>query len=160
MIDVVTGADRIVVNAQIGAPCDSVWRALTEEERIAQWWGGYVSLDARPGGRLTERWTDDGGREVITSGEVVRLAAPRMLDLTWADDDDDWDGSTRVLFQLAQAADATRLTLTHSGWEALPAPSRESVIREHASGWSRHMARTWKPTWWHGRWVYSGSQCS
>ncbi len=35
MIDVVTGADRIVVNAQIGAPRDSVWRALTEEERIA-----------------------------------------------------------------------------------------------------------------------------
>src|SRR3712207_1754572 len=85
MIDVVTGADRIVVNAQIGAPRDSVWRALTEEERIAQWWGGYVSLDARPGGRLTERWTDDGGREVTTYGEVVRLAAPRMLELTWAD---------------------------------------------------------------------------
>lgn len=49
MIDVVTGADRIVVNAQIGAPRDSVWRALTEEERMAEWWGGYVSLDARPG---------------------------------------------------------------------------------------------------------------
>ena len=46
----------------------------------------------------------------------------------------------RALFQLAQAADATRLTLTHSGWEALPLPSRERVIREHASGWSRHMA--------------------
>ncbi len=76
---------------------------------------------------------------MITSGEVVRLAAPRMLELTWADDDD-WDGSTRVLFQLAQAADATRLTLTHSGWEALPLPSLERVIREHASGWSRHMA--------------------
>ena len=138
MIDVVTGADRIVVNAQIGAPRDSVWRALTEEERIAEWWGGYVSLNARPGGRPTERWTDDGGREVITSGEVVRLAAPRMLELTWADDD--WDEPTRVLFQLAQAADATRLTLTHSGWEALPLPSLESVIREHASGWSGHMA--------------------
>ena len=49
MIDVMTGADRIVGSAQIGAPRDSVWRALTEEERIAEWWGGYVSLDARQG---------------------------------------------------------------------------------------------------------------
>lgn len=139
MIDVVmTGADRIVVNAEIAAPRDAVWRALTEEARITEWWGSYVSLDARPGGRLTERWTDDGGREVVTSGEVVRLAAPQMLELTWADDD--WDGSTRVLFQLTQAADATRLTLTHSGWEALPSSSRERLIHEHASGWSRHMA--------------------
>jgi uncharacterized protein YndB with AHSA1/START domain len=58
MIDTTTGTDRIVICAQIDASRDRVWRALTEEERIAEWWGSYVSLEARPGGRLTERWTD------------------------------------------------------------------------------------------------------
>jgi uncharacterized protein YndB with AHSA1/START domain len=87
MIDVTTGTDRIVICAQIDAPRDRVWRALTEEELIAEWWGSYVSLDRRPGGRLTERWTDAGGREVVTSGEVLRLIAPRTLELTWADGD-------------------------------------------------------------------------
>jgi uncharacterized protein YndB with AHSA1/START domain len=138
MIDVTTGTDRIVICAQIGAPRDRVWRALTEEERIAEWWGSYVSLDARPGGRLTERWTDAGGREVVTSGEVLRLIAPRTLELTWADDD--WDEPTRVLFKLEEAADATRLTLEHWGWEAFPSSSREELIRAHASGWSQHVA--------------------
>lgn len=95
-------------------------------------------LGACQGGRLSERWTDDRGREVLTSGEVLWLAAPRMLELTWADDD--WDASTRVLFELVQGADATHLTLTHSGWEAIPSSGREGLIREHASGWSRHMA--------------------
>jgi uncharacterized protein YndB with AHSA1/START domain len=121
----------------IDAPRDSVWRALTEEEAIVVWWGGYVSLDARPGGNFEERWTGDGGKEVVTSGEVVRLDAPRILELTWTDDD--WYGSTHVLFQLEQTADATHLTPTHSGWEALPSSSRERLIREHASGWSHHM---------------------
>ncbi len=50
MIDVKTGADRIVIRVEIDAPRDRVWQALTEEERIAEWWGGYVSLDPRPGG--------------------------------------------------------------------------------------------------------------
>jgi uncharacterized protein YndB with AHSA1/START domain len=66
MIDITTGTDRIVICAEIDAPRDRVWRALTEQEQIAEWWGGYVSLDARLGGRLTERWTDAGGREVFT----------------------------------------------------------------------------------------------
>ena len=78
MIDVRTGADRIVIRVEIGAPRDRVWQALTDEERIVQWWGDHVSLDARPGGRLTERWTDAGGRE------VARLIALRTLELTWA----------------------------------------------------------------------------
>ncbi len=73
MIDVATGADRVVVRAEICAPRELVLRSLTEEERIAEWWGGYVSLEARPGGRFMERWTDAGGREVVTSGEVVLM---------------------------------------------------------------------------------------
>lgn len=137
MIDVETGADRIVVRMEIKAPRDRVWQALTDEEEIAEWWGGYVSLDARPGGRLLERWTDISGREVLTSGEVVRLDAPRILELTWVDDD--WDESTRVLFRLEKAGHSTHLTLEHSGWEAFPSSARQELVRAHASGWSDHM---------------------
>ena len=148
MIDVETSANRIVIRVEIGAPRDRVWQALTDGERIAQWWGDHVSLDARPGGRLTEHWTDAGGREVVTSGEVARLIASRTLELTWADDD--WDEPTRVIFRLEEAADdATRLTLEHSGWEAFP--------RRRARSWSGRTRRdgpttwrTWQPTR-HGR---------
>ena len=139
MIDVATGTDGVVVRAEISAPRELVWRSLTEEERIAEWWGGHVSLEARPGGRLTERWTGAGGREVVTSGEVVRMEAPRTLELKWADDD--WDEPTRVLFRLQETAeDTTRLTLEHSGWEALPLSAREELVRAHAAGWSHHVA--------------------
>jgi uncharacterized protein YndB with AHSA1/START domain len=138
MIDLTTGADHIVVRAEIDAPRERVWRALTEEEGVAEWWGDYVSLDARPGGRLTERWTDAGGREVLTFGEVVRMSAPRTLELRWADED--WDEPTRVLLLLDEATSGTtRLTLEHSGWEVFPPSTREELIRTHALGWSHHV---------------------
>jgi uncharacterized protein YndB with AHSA1/START domain len=139
MIDVATGANLIVVCAEIGAPRELLWRALTEKGRIVEWWGGHVLLEARPRGRFAERWTDAGGREVVTSGEVIRMEAPQTLELTWADDD--WDEPTRVLFRLEETADdTTRLTLEHSGWETFPSPAREELVRAHASGWSRHVA--------------------
>src|SRR5829696_967303 len=99
--------------------------------------GGYVSLDARPGGRLTERWADVSGREVLTSREVVRLGAPRTLELRWADD---WDEPTRVLFRLEEPANTTRLMPEHSGWDAFSTSLRADRLLAHASGWSQHRA--------------------
>ena len=64
MIDITTGTDRIVICAEIDAPRDRVWRALTEEERIAEWWGSYVSLDAprrAPDRALDRCWRQGGG---------------------------------------------------------------------------------------------------
>lgn len=139
MIDVVTEDNCVTVRAEIGAPRERVWRALTEEERIAEWWGDYVSLDARPGGCLTEHWADASGKEMVTHGEVLRVDAPRTLELTWADDD--WDEPTRVILRLEEIPEGTtRLTLEHSGWEIFPPSSRGTLVQAHASGWSHHVA--------------------
>ena len=69
---------------------------------------------------------------------MVRLAAPRTLELRWADDD--WDEPTRMLFRLEEAADATCLTLEHSGREAFSHLFGEELNRAHTSGWSQHLA--------------------
>ena len=106
LVTAITESDRIVVSVDIGVPPGPVWQALTGADCIAGWWGDHVSFDARAGGRLVERWTDAGGRNVVTSGEVVRLTAPRELVLTWADGD--WPVRTRVRFVLEEVADGTR----------------------------------------------------
>lgn len=131
-------ADPVVVEVAIAAPREVVWEALTAPGSIADWWGEHVSFDARPGGRLVERWTDPGGRDVVTSGQVVLAVAPRELELTWSDGD--WPAQTLVRVVLEKTAGGTRLRLTHSGWEHLPASRRQALIGDHASGWSRHMA--------------------
>jgi uncharacterized protein YndB with AHSA1/START domain len=52
MIDITTGTDRIVIRAQINAPRDRIWRALTEEEQIAEWCLNQKSKTAgRRGGK-------------------------------------------------------------------------------------------------------------
>jgi uncharacterized protein YndB with AHSA1/START domain len=132
-----TAEDAIAILAELGSPPEDVWRALTEAERIAEWWGDYVEFDARPEGRLVERWSDTSGEEVVTTGDVVELTAPSRIELSWADSG--WEVETTVLIELEPVAAGTRLRLTHSGWEAFEPARRRRLIEAHAAGWKRHV---------------------
>ena len=58
-----------------------VWEALTEPERLEEWFANEVSLDARPGGRGVFRW-DDGEerRATVEAVEHERRLALRFDD--------------------------------------------------------------------------------
>ena len=77
--------DAIHVETQIEASPAAVWRALTD--RIGDWWpdasfaaGGEgertFRLEAHPGGRMYEDWSDGSG---LLWGTVVTLVPERML---------------------------------------------------------------------------------
>ena len=70
----------LVLQRDLPIPPDAVWRAWTEPERIAQWWGkrgwstpvSSVELDVRPGGvfRLNSI-NDEDGREITPERALV-----------------------------------------------------------------------------------------
>ena len=61
---------------------DEVWEALTEPERLEEWFATEVELDAQPGGAGVFRWENGEERRA-----VVREAAPgERLVLDWDDD--------------------------------------------------------------------------
>jgi len=63
------------------APRDEVWDALTDEERLEEWFANDVELDPRPGGAGSFRWDD--GAERTASVEAVE--AEERLVLRWDD---------------------------------------------------------------------------
>ncbi len=137
-MQVETTGDSIRIEVDLSVPPVQAWALLTEKQHIANWWGDHVDLQARPGGKLVETWSD-GGRTVSTSGDVTRCDPPLALEMTWADND--WPGATRVGFHLAEDGDGTRLVLDHSGWSVHPVGERQKLIAAHADGWSRYLAR-------------------
>src|SRR2546429_6308788 len=77
---------------------DEVWEALTEPERLEEWFATEVELDARPGGEGIFRWGDGEERRAL-----VREAEPEeRLVLDWEDEGqvglelEEVDGGTRV----------------------------------------------------------------
>jgi len=73
---------EVVREVEFDAPPDEVWAALTEPERLEEWFANEVELEPEPGGRATFRWANGEEREAI-----VEAAEPeRRLVLRWLDD--------------------------------------------------------------------------
>src|SRR6266536_2602137 len=67
----------------LDAPPEEVWAALTEAERLEEWFANDVELDARPGGEGVFRWENGEERRAI----VEEIEEERRLALRWEDDD-------------------------------------------------------------------------
>src|SRR5438874_7695033 len=81
------------------APREEVWAALTEAERLEEWFANDVELDAREGGEGIFRWDDGDERRAV----VEEIDEERRLALRFEDDGlvelelDDADGGGTVL---------------------------------------------------------------
>src|SRR5829696_3628802 len=101
-LSVAKGA-RVEVKREVvlRAEPEQVWAALTDPERLSEWFANHVELDARPGGEGVFRW-DDGEVRVAHVEEVV---PGERLGFRWSDGDgaestvtielEDGDGGTR-----------------------------------------------------------------
>lgn len=98
------------------APREEVWEALTDAERLEDWFANDVEVDLRPGGGASFRW-GNGEERHATFTEVEpehRLAF-------------EWDDEGEVEFILDDDVDGTRLTVIET------APAWSTAIEFQAS---------------------------
>jgi uncharacterized protein YndB with AHSA1/START domain len=84
-------------------PRQEVWDALTEPERLEDWFANDVDLDLRPGGGASFRWSNGEERHAT----VTEVEPERRLAFAWDDEGE-------VEFILDDHADGTRLTVVES----------------------------------------------
>jgi uncharacterized protein YndB with AHSA1/START domain len=83
---------------------DEVWEALTEPERLEEWFATEVELDARPGGAGVFRWGDGEERRAT----VREASEQERLVLDWE------DGGGEVVLELEEVDGGTRLRVLES----------------------------------------------
>jgi uncharacterized protein YndB with AHSA1/START domain len=86
---------------------EQVWAALTDPERLREWFANDVELDARPGGSGTFRWDDGSARYA----RVERVDETREFEFLWWDED---GGESVVSISLADCEEGTRVTVVES----------------------------------------------
>lgn len=93
----------------VPAPPGEVWEALTEPERLEEWFANDVELAAEPGGTGVFRW-DDGDERRATVREVVE---EERIVLEWDDDGE-------VVLELEEVEEGTlvRVVETSPEWGA------------------------------------------
>ena len=98
----------------LDAPVEEVWSALTDPERLEEWFANDVELELEPGGEGTFRWDDGEERHAV----VEEVDPERRFTFTWDDEGrveielEEIDGGTRVLVtETAGAGWSTALSL-------------------------------------------------
>lgn len=89
------------------APAEEVWAALTEKERLEEWFATEADLDPVEGGRASFRWGN--GEERSATVEVCE--PERCLGLRWDDD------GGRVVIELEEDEERTTLRVNETSPE-------------------------------------------
>jgi uncharacterized protein YndB with AHSA1/START domain len=119
MIDMAEFKPKTVYVAYIASAPEKVWQALTSSEFTRKYfWERSIELEPKLGGAFVLRLPD--GR-INVQGKVVAYDPPRKLAVTWHVE---WPEEFRKLpeclvsYELAQAGEAVRLTMTEShSWD-------------------------------------------
>jgi uncharacterized protein YndB with AHSA1/START domain len=91
----------------VEAPAEEVWEALTDPDRLEEWFANEVELDAEPGGEGTFRWDNGEVRRAV----VEEVETGRRLSFRWRDEVEH-GGESRVVFTLTDVPEGTRLVVT------------------------------------------------
>jgi len=121
-----------VYTIYIASTPEKVWEALTRSEFSRKYFfGNSVEVDLRVGGAYIMR-TPDGAPHI--SGEVIECVAPRKLTVTF---NVNWPelieklGPTLVTYEIEEAGEAVRLTLTESHDRTLD----DDILSGGRQGW-------------------------
>lgn len=135
----------LVKEVTVAAPVERAWQVFTRE--ITAWWPvathsvapervSEIVFEARPGGRILERWDD--GTECVW-GVVDLCDPPRRVRFSWHPNQDR-PAATEVEVTFTPAGDGTKVRLEHRAWERLGDEGEESR-RDYDGGWDYVLGR-------------------
>ena len=121
---------------EIIAPAEKVWAFLASVEGMQSWLGPKV-YNPKLGGEI-KFFVDTGENKYNINGEVVVFDPPKSLAFTWNEHQvggQPWPEPTTVTITLNPTEGGTRVTLVHSGFEALPQIYRKEQFDSYVEGW-------------------------
>ena len=102
---------------------ETVWAALTDPERLADWSMGPAEIEPHEGGRIVLM----GGRMPAMTGRILTWQPPRLLEYSWTIGQGD-PTDCYVRWELTPAGDGTDLVLEHRNM-GIP------VMNQRLAGW-------------------------
>lgn len=147
--------DEIRKTTTLKAPLAKVWRAISDSAAFGAWFGmtiegpfveGQTVMGAIAMTQVDEEIAKHQAPYVGVPCElrIERIVPLRLLSFRWhpgaAPEVGPDAPTTLVTFEIEEAPGGTRLTITESGFEALPLERRAKVFAQNEGGWDAQLA--------------------
>jgi len=122
----------LVVERTFDAPAELLWKAITERDRMREWFFDLEEFTPAPGFefRFAVEYQE---MNYVHLCRVTEVITGRKLAFTWRYEG--YDGDSLVTFELFSEGSKTRVRLTHDGLETFP-PIPEFSRRNFLNGWT------------------------
>ena len=145
-------ADRIEKKIVLRAPRERVWSAVSDSQKFGSWFGVVFDGPFAGGARLTGKITpttvdaDVAKMQEPYAGKafewtVERIEPMRRISFRWhpyaieVGVDYSKEPTTLIEFELADAPNGIRLTITESGFDQIPLARRAKAFKANEGGW-------------------------
>lgn len=145
-------SDSIRKRVVLQAPLERVWRAISDHREFGAWFGVRVDTPFTPGTRVTGVVTPTTVDPQVAEAQkqvegtpwsitVDRVEPMRLFSFRWhpyaVDPDVDYsdEPTTLVTFELRGTPEGTELTITESGFDAIPLQRRAEAFSADSGGW-------------------------
>lgn len=141
--------DRIERTTTIRAPISRVWAALVDSGAFGAWFGARLEGAFEPGTTVRGEITTPGYEGLPMTLFVERVEPESLLAFRWHPYDPAGSPAasaptTLVELRVHDRGASTEVTVTESGFDALPPGRREQAYRSNEGGWEaqlRNIAR-------------------
>jgi len=124
--------EPIVMERVYNAPVSKVWKAISDNDQMKQWYFDIAEFKAEPGFEFRFEAGDKNMTYVHLC--VVKEVIPgKKLSYTWRYEG--YEGDSLVTFELFPENGGTRLKLTHEGLETFP-PIAAFAKQNFVMGWT------------------------
>ena len=122
-----------VIEKLFNAPINKVWQAITDKDKMAQWYFKLEDFKPEVGFIFEFTGGPENGIQYIHHCEITEAIPNKKLTHTWTYVG--YPGESLVTWELFNEGDKTRLRLTHSGLESFPADNADFAKENFAKGW-------------------------
>jgi uncharacterized protein YndB with AHSA1/START domain len=146
--------DKIEKTTTLKAPLAKVWHAISDSTAFGTWFGvtlegPFVEGQTVSGAIAKTQVDDDVAKQqepyvgMRCDLKIERIVPRKLLAFRWHPGADPEVGpnapTTLVTFELEEVAGGTRLTITESGFEALPLERRAKAFADNEGGWEAQL---------------------
>ena len=125
--------EQVIVARLLAAPLEKVWQALTDCEKMKQWYFDLPDFRAEAGCAF-QFYGGTPEKQFLHLCVVTEVVHLKKIAYSWRYDG--YAGVSHVAFELFQEDGGTRLLLTHTGLDSFPADVPELASHNFAAGWN------------------------
>ena len=124
----------LVIERTLDAPVEAVWEAITDNEKMKQWYFNIPSFNPVEGFEFSFTAGNEA-KEYVHHCKITAVVPNRKLSYTWKYEG--YPGESEVTWELFPEGGKTKLVLTHTGLHTFASINDPSfAVKSFTEGWN------------------------